>query len=146
LFRNILQEFPPDAELCVVRQGSQPVASALLLHGPGTTYVPSASALREFNATNANMRMYWHLLERSVLRGQRTFDFGRSSADSGTYKFKEQWGARPFPAIWQSFRRTGSPGELRPENSRFQHLIQAWKLLPTGVANWVGPWLVKGIP
>ena len=43
--------------------------------------------------TNANMLMYWHLLQRTIQRGNRTFDFGRSSESSGTYRFKRQWGA-----------------------------------------------------
>jgi FemAB-related protein (PEP-CTERM system-associated) len=146
LFAQILQNFPGVAEICVLRQGSQPVAAALLLHGPGTTQVPSASTLRDFNATNANMRMYWHLLERAIQRGQSRFDFGRSSLDSGTYKFKTQWGAEPEPAVWQTYRRGGQAAELRPENSKYQRLIRIWQKLPVPIANCLGPWVVRGIP
>ena len=53
--------FPERAELCVVRAGAEPVAAALLLHGDGVSEVPSASSLREHNATCANMLLYWYL-------------------------------------------------------------------------------------
>jgi FemAB-related protein (PEP-CTERM system-associated) len=61
LFRAVLERFPGAAELCVVRAGRAPAAAALLLHGPGVTEVPSASSLRRFNPTCANMLLYWSL-------------------------------------------------------------------------------------
>src|SRR5262249_40054882 len=79
LLRTVLQQFPGGAELCVVRAEGQAAAAALLLHGKGVTEVPSASALRRYNPTCANMLLYWHLLERSVERRQSVFDFGRST-------------------------------------------------------------------
>jgi FemAB-related protein (PEP-CTERM system-associated) len=81
LFERILTTFPGDAELCVLSSGEQPVAAALLLHGRGVTEVPTASSLREFNSSCANMLMYRHLLDRAVERGQAVFDFGRSTPD-----------------------------------------------------------------
>ncbi len=65
LFALALRQFPDQAELCVVRTGGRPVAGALLLHGWGVTEVPSASCLREYNSSCANMLLYWHLLERA---------------------------------------------------------------------------------
>ena len=101
-----------------------------LLHGKGVTEVPSASSLRRASATNANMLMYWHLLERAVQRGQLVFDFGRSTRDSNTYRFKKQWGARPEPAIWQYYLRRGSAADLRPDNPKYQRLARFWQHLP----------------
>ena len=146
LFREMLRSFPAAAELCVLRDGVRPVAGAILLHGPGVTQVPSASCLREFNVTNANMRMYWHLLQRTIERGQKVFDFGRSTRDGGPFKFKEQWGACPQPAVWQYYRRTGGGDAVRPDNPKYQRMIELWQRLPVGLANWLGPWIVRGIP
>jgi CelD/BcsL family acetyltransferase involved in cellulose biosynthesis len=64
------------------------------------------------------MVLYWSLLERSVERGQAVFDFGRSSQDSPTFRFKKQWGARPNPTTWQFYARSGTPGDMRPDNPR----------------------------
>ena len=130
----------------MVRQGTRPVAGAVLLHGPQMTEVPSASSLRRYNRTNANMLMYWHLLCRAVERGQRTFDFGRSTVESNTFRFKEQWGAEPVPAPWQYYLRRGTIGEMRPDNPRYRLLIRVWQRLPVTIARLLGPAIVRGIP
>jgi FemAB-related protein (PEP-CTERM system-associated) len=146
LFREILAAFAAEAEICVLRLGDRPVAAALLVHSKGTTDVPSASSLRQFNSTNANMFMYWRLLCRAVERGQNRFDFGRSSPGSGTYRFKEQWGARPMPSVWQYHVRKGDIDQMRPDNARFGRLIQVWRRLPLPLTRLIGPAIVRGIP
>jgi FemAB-related protein (PEP-CTERM system-associated) len=146
LFASVLRHFPGRAELCVVRAGDRPAAAALLLHGLGVSEVPSASSLREHNLTCANMLMYWHLLERAVQRGQAVFDFGRSSADSNTFRFKGQWGAEPFSATWQYYVRRGSIGAVRPDNPRYGRMIRVWQRLPVALTRLIGPPIVRGIP
>jgi FemAB-related protein (PEP-CTERM system-associated) len=146
LFAAIVQHFPKEAELCVLGSGAKPVAAALLLHGRGVTEVPSASSLREYNSSCANMFMYWKLLERAVQCGQTVFDFGRSTLDGNTYRFKKQWGSIPEPAVWQYYLRGGEAGELRPDNPRYQRLIRLWQRLPLSVTRWLGPRIVRGIP
>lgn len=146
LFNAILSEFGDDAELCVVENNGLPVAGALLVHSNGTTEVPSASSLRSWNPKGANMFMYRQLLSRAIQRGSHTFDFGRSSVDSGTYKFKTQWGAKPHPAIWQYYVRSGSVDEMRPDSDRNQKLVRIWQRLPVWLTKIIGPPIVRGIP
>jgi hypothetical protein len=124
----------------------RPVATAILIHGCRMTEVPSASSLRQFNATNANMLMYWHLLQRAIERSQQGFDFGRSSADSSTYRFKKQWGAKPEPTVWQYYVRNGNPGDMRPENSKYARAVRIWQKLPVPLTRLIGPLIVRGIP
>lgn len=146
LFQAILSEFPGTAEICCIRDGSRPVAAALLVHGSEIAEVPSASSDAKYNSANANMVLYWHLLARAVERRRRTFDFGRSTRDSSTYRFKKQWGAEPHPAVWQYYVRRGSMDAMRPDNSRHRRLIDVWRRLPLPLANWIGPHVVRGIP
>lgn len=145
-FAAILAEFGNEAELCVLRHGGKAAAAALLVHGRSVTEVPSASALRNMNSTGVNMAMYWQLLTRAIERGQATFDFGRSTEGSGTYKFKEQWGAKPSPAVWQYHVRKGSARAMRPDNGKFGLAIRVWQKLPLWLANAAGPTIVRGIP
>ena len=146
LFREVLRQFPDRAEFCIVRAGDKAVAASLLLHGWDVTEVPSASSLRSHNHTNANMLMYWHLLERAVELGQGVFDFGRSGLDSSTYRFKAQWGASPGSAIWQYHLRYGGLKDARPDNPRYQRLIRIWRKLPLSLTKVIGPIIVRGIP
>ncbi|MDE0867162.1 MAG: FemAB family PEP-CTERM system-associated protein [Rubripirellula sp.] len=146
LFESILDVFQSDAEICVLENGGQPVAGALLVHGIKTTEIPSASTLRSWNHTGANMWMYRHLLQRAIERGSETFDFGRSSVGSGTYKFKAQWGAKPHPAVWQYYVRKGSVEDMRPDSAKNQRLIKTWQKLPVWLTRLIGPSIVRGIP
>ncbi|MFN9918124.1 MAG: GNAT family N-acetyltransferase, partial [Pirellulaceae bacterium] len=100
LFHSILTEFADLAEICVVRLRQAPLAAALLIHQHGVTEVPSASSLRTFNHTGVNMWMYHHLLARAITKGSELFDFGRSTQDSNTYRFKAQWNATASPSVW----------------------------------------------
>jgi FemAB-related protein (PEP-CTERM system-associated) len=146
LFECLLREFGGRAEICVVRDSTRTLAAALLLHGQGITEVPSASSLRRYNRSNANMLLYWNLLVRATEKGQSSFDFGRSSIGSTTYQFKKQWGAVEARAVWQYYLRDGDSKEMRPDNEKFKPLIRAWKLMPVPVANLVGPMIARGIP
>jgi FemAB-related protein (PEP-CTERM system-associated) len=146
LFAEVLRNFDQRAEVCVVRLHGSPVAGALLIHNELVTEVPSASSLRTYNSTGANMWMYSRLLERAIERGARTFDFGRSSVDSGTYKFKQQWGALPQQAVWQYYLRSGSQHEMRADDPSKQRMVEIWKRLPVWLTKWIGPPIIRGIP
>ncbi len=149
LFSAILQHFPEEAELAVVYQSDKPIAGALLVHDDHlehSSQVPSASCLRAYNHTNANMWMYHQLLLRAMARGSKEFDFGRSSEDSGTYRFKKQWGALPHPTIWQYHLIHGELDAARPDNPRMQRRIKMWKKLPLWMTRLIGPGIVRGIP
>jgi serine/alanine adding enzyme len=146
LFAAILAQLSDAAEICIARYRRRAVAAAILIHGDRLSEVPSASSLRSANHLNCNMLMYWHLLRRSIERGQQLFDFGRSSAGSNTYRFKAQWGATPHPAVWQYYARHGSIGEMRPNHPKNQRRIAIWKRLPVWLTRCVGPSIVRGIP
>jgi serine/alanine adding enzyme len=146
LFEAILTSFGSDAEVAIVRLGQVPIAAALLVHGKGISEVPSASTLREHNSTCANMFLYWKLLERAVERKQKIFDFGRSTLDGNTFKFKKQWGALPEPANWQYYLRSGAATEMRPDNPKYQRMIRLWQRLPVSITRILGPMIVRGIP
>ena len=146
LFQEILGCFGDDAEICLVKSDAQTAAAAILVHAHGLTEVPSASCHTQFNRMNANMFMYWNLLTRAIDRGSHTFDFGRSSEGSGTYKFKAQWKSRPCPAVWQYYVRKGDPNDMRPDSGNKQKLIEIWKRLPVWFTKLVGPQIVRGIP
>jgi serine/alanine adding enzyme len=146
VFQSILDHFPQRAEICVVRAAARPIAAGILLHGWGVTEVPSASSLRSYNHTCANMLMYWHLLERAIERKQAVFDFGRCTPHGNTYRFKTQWGAKPERTEWQFYLRHGRIGEMNPSNPRFERHVRRWQRLPVWVTRILGPRIVRGIP
>ena len=92
------------------------------------------------------MLVYWEAIKRACIEGHRAFDFGRSSPDSGTYKFKEQWGAKPIPLHWYYDMLSGEIPDVNPHNPKYSLLVSTWRKLPIPLANFIGPHLTKGLP
>lgn len=146
-FREVLTTFPDESRVFVVRADGRPVAASLVHWYGATIEVPWASALRESNPLSANVFLYWQMLRFAVERGFRTFDFGRSTPGEGTYRFKEQWGARSRELVWEYWTAEGQPlPALNPANPKFELAIRAWQRLPVRVATALGPLVVRNIP
>ena len=146
-FAQILKAFPERTRIHVVSQGATPAAAGLTFQTGSTVEIPWASSVRDFNALCANPLLYWSMLEGAAGRGCATFDFGRSTPNEGTYKFKAQWGAEPVPLCWEYGLLAG--GELpntSPTNPKFELAVSMWKKLPLPVANRLGPMIVRAIP
>ncbi len=147
LIRQILRDFPDNSWLVVVRHHNRAVAAGLLLGMAGTLEIPLASTIREANRFSMNMHLYWQILRFACQRGFTRFDFGRSSIDAGTYRFKQQWGARPAPLYWHYWLGEASaPPSLNPSNPKYALVIRLWKRLPVPLTRLIGPPLVKNIP
>jgi FemAB-related protein (PEP-CTERM system-associated) len=147
LFEAVLAEFPDRTAIHVVRQGTNAVASALTFATGSGVEVPWASSIRDFNALCPNHLMYWDIIEHAVERGLQRLDFGRSTPHEGTYKFKEQWGAQPVPLHWEYVTvGQATVPDIAAGNPKYRLMVDLWKRLPLGVATWLGPPIVRGIP
>ena len=93
------------------------------------------------------MLLYWTVLKYAIESGYKEFDFGRSTVGSGTFKFKQQWGASPVQLYWNYWLSDSSnmPG-LTPDNPKYKIAISIWKRMPLIVANMLGPIIVKDLP
>jgi FemAB-related protein (PEP-CTERM system-associated) len=144
-FETLLGRLGADCTVVVVRLRGRPAAAAILTHYRQRTEIPWAASLQELRATSVNMRLYWECLVHAIDRGSRVFDFGRSTVDAGTYRFKLQWGGRPRPLYWvypldpRAARGSG--------HGKWVARAQAtWSRLPLPVANRIGPWISPGLP
>jgi serine/alanine adding enzyme len=146
-FEEILRAFPESARICTVYHQNEAVASGFLIGFRGTLEIPWASSLRTANRLAPNMLMYWSALKYACESGYRVFDFGRSSPDAGTFRFKEQWGAKPVPLYWHYWlARGGELPEINPANPKYRMAINIWKRLPVGLTRLIGPSIVRNIP
>jgi FemAB-related protein (PEP-CTERM system-associated) len=146
-FDEILRAFPGRAHVTIVRLNGRPVAAGLSYQTGATVEVPWASSVRDFNSLCPNHLLYWRIIEAAVAEDSSTLDFGRSTQDEGTFKFKEQWGAVPVPLHWEyALLEGGSVPDQSPKNPKFQAAIAMWQRLPLWAANTAGPHIVRGIP
>ncbi|MBI5643625.1 MAG: FemAB family PEP-CTERM system-associated protein [Deltaproteobacteria bacterium] len=146
-FKNILDAFPEASWICTVFHGDTPVASGFLAGFKDRLEIPWASSLREYNRYSPNMLLYWSVLKFACENGYKVFDFGRCTPGENTYKFKEQWGAKPLTHHWHYWMRGGRElPELNPSNPRYRAAIGIWKKLPLSITKLLGPMIVKNIP
>ncbi|GGE61496.1 hypothetical protein GCM10011533_12510 [Streptosporangium jomthongense] len=144
LFHAICEAYGDKAVVAVVYFEDKVAAGGIVLSNGHQAAIPWASSLAEYNRLAPNMLLYWELLSHCADAGIRFFDFGRSSFGEGTFRFKKQWGAQPYLLTWenwlgQSESLTGPPGRLR------SIIENAWRRLPLGLANALGPLVRKHI-
>jgi serine/alanine adding enzyme len=146
LIENTLKVFPEYTKSVVVYKGKLPLACSLIAGFKNTIENPWASSQRQFARYSPNMLLYWKMLEYACDHGYRQFDFGRSSPDEGTYKFKKQWGAKPMPLYWQYIMLKSKVTENTLfEGARFQLASKIWKRLPVALTKVIGPSIRKHI-
>ena len=94
----------------------------------------------------ANDFKYWELMRRACARGLKTFDYGRSKVGTGPYAFKKNWGFEPQPLHYEYrlYKRDAVP-QNNPANKKYKLMIETWRRLPLGFANWLGPFVVRSL-
>lgn len=147
-FDNIMRVFRDSARICTVYTGQgEPAASGFLIGFRDRLEIPWASSLRRFNPLSPNMLLYSTSLRFACENGYGVFDFGRSTPGEGTYRFKEQWGARPLQHYWHYWLRDGGAlPEINPKNPKYEFAIRAWRSFPLSFTKFIGPHIVKNLP
>jgi FemAB-related protein (PEP-CTERM system-associated) len=146
-FATVLAAFPGDTRIITVSLEGTPVAAGLIARFRDTVEIPWASSIREYNQLCPNNLLYWTALQHALGIGCTRFDFGRSTPGEGTYRFKEQWGAKALQLNWQYLLPEGaSLPELNTKNPKFELAIRIWRKLPLPLTTLLGPHIVKNIP
>ena len=125
------------------------IGAGLVLFTDNTATIPWASTLRRYNRLAPNMLLYWSLLSHATDKGCDYFDFGRSTIGEGTYKFKQQWGARPVALNWRTVPMTeqqaAADTTLNGKSSLRQTAENIWRKLPLPVTVTLGSTVRKYI-
>jgi CelD/BcsL family acetyltransferase involved in cellulose biosynthesis len=86
------------------------------------------------------MLLYWETIRTVCADGFARFDFGRSTRQSGTYRFKRQWGAQEEPLFWYRIpigaRR---PSSMTSDDHSGALATRMWQRLPVTVTRHIGP-------
>jgi FemAB-related protein (PEP-CTERM system-associated) len=146
-FESVLRICGDAARIAIVRIGGRAVAAGMVLRHGRTLEIPWASSLREANRAGVNMLLYATVIEHAVATGVAVFDFGRCTVDSGTFKFKRQWGAEPQQLFWHYWlARGGELPQLNPQNPKYALAVATWRRLPVPVASWLGGRIIGNLP
>ena len=146
-FARLLETFGDACEvLTIVDARGRPVSGVLSFVFRDEIlpyYAGDTEAARELAANDFK---YWDLMRRACERGLRTFDYGRSKRGTGSFDFKKNWGFEPSPLAYEYrlLERDDVP-QNNPLNPKYRAFIALWRRLPRGVANALGPHIVRNL-
>ncbi len=131
-FARLLQLCGDDVYVHMVSRQGQPL-SAVMSFGFGDTLIAyyagtAEGADRQYSASNF---MYMALQEWASAAGFKTFDFCRSRAGTGAYKFKVHQGFEASPLNYRYFLvKAKEKPSFNPSNPKTQVLQKTWRRLP----------------
>lgn len=134
-------------KVLVLRVRGRAEAAAVIVRHGRRIEVPWAACTAAGKRAALNMRLYFEMLQQAIREGAEAFDFGRSTPDSGTYKFKAQWGAEPLQLHWHYWLPAGAElPRLNHSNPKYALAASLWRKMPLWCANLIGPHIVRNLP
>lgn len=146
-FETLQREFGADCEVMTVAAPDGRLLSGVLSFYFRDEVLPyyagDDEAARDMAANDFK---YWELMRRACARGLETFDYGRSKQGTGSFAFKKNWGFEPTPLHYEYrlYKRNSVP-QNNPANAKYKLMIETWRRLPIGMANWLGPFVVRAL-
>ncbi len=146
-FARLRERFGERCEvLTVTDPAGKPLSSVLSFYFRDEVLPYYAGDDERARGLAANDFKYWELMRRACERGCRVFDYGRSKVGTGPYAFKKNWGFEPRPLAYEYrlYKRDSVP-QNNPMNPKYRVFIALWRRLPIGVANALGPLIVRNL-
>lgn len=144
-FRALRAEFGIDCDVLTITSPNGNVLSSVMsFYFRGEVLPYYAGDDESARHLAANDFKYWELMRRSCSRGLKLFDFGRSKRGTGSFAFKKNWGFEPSQLHYEYclYKRDTVP-QNNPSNAKYKVMIALWRRMPIGVANWLGPHIVR---
>lgn len=146
-FAALLDTFGSDAEVLIVTTSAgKPVSGVLSFYFRDEVLPYYAGDHVDARDLAANDFKYWELMRRACERGLKVFDYGRSKQGTGSYSFKKNWGFEPKPLYYEYrlYKRDAVP-QNNPNNPKYKLMIEVWRRMPIGLANFLGPHIVRNL-
>ena len=147
-FRRILHGFGRDVHVHVVRHERE-VVGTVMSFGFRETLIAYYAGTRPGadRTVSVSNFMYTALQEWAVEKGYRRFDFCRSRADSGAFRFKVHQGFEPQQLHYcYDLIKDRSIPSFTPSNPKTQILRRTWTKLPLWTARRLSNRLAKYLP
>ncbi len=145
-FDCLLKTFPENTDIVLVRDGNLPISAVFNFYYKDTVLPYYGGGTMRARQNGANDLLYWEVMRHAVKKGCKRFDFGRSKVDTGAFSFKKNWGFEPQWLEYEYWLAEGAKmPEKNPKNPTYASFIEAWKKLPLPVANFIGPFLIRGL-
>lgn len=146
-FKKMIEEFGDKTRIFVVQKDHKTIGALFAILFKDTAYGPWASSSSSYFNYCPNNLLYWEAIKYSCQKGYRYFDFLRSQWGSGTFKFKEQWGAEPKQLYYQYWLKgSGRIPKIDPNSLKYRIFSSCWRKLPLSTTRIFGPMIRRYIP
>lgn len=146
-FQALMTVFGKDCEVLTVEApDGRPLSSVLSFYFRDEVLPYYAGDDESARDLAANDFKYWELMRLACAKKLKVFDYGRSKKGTGPYAFKKNWGFEPTQLHYEYclYKRDAIP-QNNPSNAKFKLLIETWRRMPIGLANWLGPFIVRNL-
>ncbi len=143
-FAAVLKHFP-GASIGTAHREGKCIGGLFRILWKDELVIPWASTLKEERVHCPNNALYWEAIRYAFGQGCARVDFGRSTKDEGTYRFKKQWLARESNLYRYQFDDKGHFLERswHVSQGKLGWTRNVWARLPLKLANALGP-MVRG--
>jgi FemAB-related protein (PEP-CTERM system-associated) len=148
-FQALRDEFGKAAVIHrAVEPSGRTIAAVMSFTFKDTVYAYYSGSLPEVNHTGVNNFIYCAIMEWAIENGYRRFDFGRSRADSGPAKFKENMGfvAEPLHYEYLLVGKGAEMPQFHPSNPKLALPRRVWSRMPMRLCNMFGSRLSRYLP
>ena len=139
-FNEIIKKYKNgNLEVFAVKKNDMVIGASIVLSFNNFIEVCWAATYKEYNYLAPNMLLYWSMIKYSINNNIKVFSFGRSTKNSGSFRFKKQWGAEEVQLIWNYSK----PKHFNIGD--FKLLSFIWRNLPRSLIEMLGPFITKYI-
>jgi hypothetical protein len=141
-FASVLRHFP-GASIGTAHREGKCIGGLFRILWKDELVIPWASTLKDERVHCPNNALYWEAIRFAFDQGCSRVDFGRSTREEGTYRFKKQWLARESPLYRYQFDDKGRFLEQswHVSQGKLGWTRNVWAKLPLKLANSLGPML-----
>jgi len=145
-FKILKEVFKEQCEVISIEHEGKLIASVMNFYFRDEVLPYYGGGTAEARNLYANDFMYWEVMRRAVEKGVKIFDYGRSKIGTGSYRFKKHWGFVEAPLFYEfELVKADSMPDINPLNPKYKFFIAAWKRLPLGMSQMIGPLLAKDL-
>lgn len=138
------QFFPNQITIPFAIYKQKVIASGIFLHYNGLVHHLYSCSLEKYNGLGANELILWNMMLKGKKMGHKLLDMGRTRKNSGVWTYKQKWNGLlvEMPYYYYFVNK-----KLKQrDEERFNLISKLWsKYMPSYIARYFGPWIVKQI-
>ena len=146
-FENILNEFPDNSKVLIVRRDDNVLYAAFYLFYKDVIINSWSSTLTKYRKYYPTDFGIWNAIEYSCKNGYKYYDFGRSQENSTNLEFKMRWSAKMKQLHYHYYlNNTNEVPDITTMNPKRQMFAKVWRKIPLSLADSIGPLLRRNVP